>query len=266
VGTYVSKPWGFSTSSYWLEGPEGLILIDTQFLPSAAVEFVEWAEAVTGKKAQLAIVLHANPDKFNGTDVLRQRGIRVVTSEQVRALIPAVHEKRTRAFFERYKPDYPATLPLPDSFGAATTELSAGGLTVKAHVLGGGASGAHVVVQFEDHLFAGDLVTNDGHSWLELGLTDAWLQRVAEMKALNPKFVYPGRGPAGGPGLLDAQQAYLERVIAEVAAEKPQGELPDDARKRIRARMDAAYPGYRFSLFLDLGLAAEWARQAGAAK
>ena len=40
VGTYVSKAWGFTTSSYWIEGPDGLIRIDTQFLESAADKFV----------------------------------------------------------------------------------------------------------------------------------------------------------------------------------------------------------------------------------
>lgn len=33
VGTYISSTWGFSTASYWIEGPTGLVLIDTQFLP-----------------------------------------------------------------------------------------------------------------------------------------------------------------------------------------------------------------------------------------
>ncbi len=265
VGTYVSKPWGFSTSSYWIEGPEGLILIDTQFLPSAAEEFVNWAEQVTGKKAKLAIVLHANPDKFNGTDVLRQRGITVVTSEQVLKLIPQVHEIRTKAFFSRYKPDYPTDVPLPDSFGAATTELSAGGVTVKAHVMGPGCSEAHVVVEYEGHLFAGDLITNDAHSWLEIGKTDEWLKRLDEMKALKPKWVHPGRGPSGSAGLLDMERAYLERVIAEVAAEKPQGKADDAALERIRSRILAAYPGYKFDVFLQIGLPAEWTRQAQAA-
>lgn len=265
VGTYVSKPWGFSTSSYWIEGPEGLILIDTQFLPSAAEEFVSWAEQVTGKKALLAIVLHANPDKFNGTDVLRKRGIRVVTSEQVRALIPHVHEIRTKAFFARYKPDYPTEVPLPDSFGAATTELSAGGVTVKAHVMGPGCSEAHVVVEYEGHLFAGDLIANNAHSWLEIGKTDEWLKRLDEMKALKPKWVHPGRGPSGSAGLLDMERAYLERVIAEVAAEKPQGKPDDAALERVRSRILAAYPGLRFDVFLQIGLPAEWERQARAA-
>jgi glyoxylase-like metal-dependent hydrolase (beta-lactamase superfamily II) len=265
VGTYVSSPWGFSTSSYWIEGPEGLILIDTQFLPSAAEEFVNWAEQVTGKKALLAIVLHANPDKFNGTDVLRKRGIRVVTSEQVRAFIPHIHQIRTAAFYERYKPDYPTEVPLPDSFGSSTTELSAGGVTVKAHVMGAGCSEAHVVVEFEGHLFPGDLVANDAHSWLEIGKTDEWLERIDEMKALKPKWVHPGRGPSGTAGLLDAERSYLERVIAEVAAEKPQGAPSDEALARIRSRLVAAYPGMQFDVFLRIGLPAEWARQARAA-
>jgi glyoxylase-like metal-dependent hydrolase (beta-lactamase superfamily II) len=265
VGTYVSSPRGFSTSSYWIEGPEGLILIDTQFLPSAAEEFVNWAEQVTGKKALLAIVLHANPDKFNGTDVLRKRGIRVVTSEQVRALIPHIHEIRTRAFYSRYKPDYPTEVPMPDSFGAATTELSAGGVTVKAHVMGPGCSEGHVVVEYEGHLFPGDLIANNAHSWLEIGKTDEWLKRLGEMKALNPKWVHPGRGPSGTAGLLEMERAYLERAIAEVAAEKPQGKPDDAALERIRSRMMAAYPGYRFDVFLNIGLPAEWERQARAA-
>jgi glyoxylase-like metal-dependent hydrolase (beta-lactamase superfamily II) len=265
VGTYVSSPWGFSTSSYWIEGPEGLILIDTQFLPSSAEEFVNWAEQVTGKKALLAIVLHANPDKFNGTDVLRKRGIRVVTSEQVRALIPHVHEIRTKAFYSRYKPDYPTEAPLPDSFGAATTELSAGGVTVKAHVMGPGCSEAHVVVEYEGHLFAGDLIANNAHSWLEIGKTDEWLKRLDEMQALKPKWVHPGRGPSGNAGLLEMERAYLERVIAEVAAEKPQGQPDEAALERIRSRVLAAYPGLRFDVFLHIGLPGEWRRQAQAA-
>ena len=101
VGRYTSIPWGFSTASYWIEGPEGVVLIDTQFLPSAAEEALTIAEQVTGKKVVMAVVLHANPDKFNGTAVYQARGIDVVTSAQVLALIPGIHEKRTRAFYDR---------------------------------------------------------------------------------------------------------------------------------------------------------------------
>lgn len=264
VGWYVSKPWSFSTVSYWIEGEDGLVVIDTQFLPKETVELVTLAERVTGKQVKLAIVLHANPDKFNGTKALQDRGVRVVTSEQVKALLPAVHQKRVKAFYERYKPDYPRELPAPESFGSETTALSAGGVTVKAHVVGAGCSEAHVVVEHEGHLFAGDLVASETHSWLEIGRTDAWLARVAEMKALSPTRVHPGRGPSGGPELLDEQQRYLEQVVQLVAAEQPAGEPDPEALARVRAKMEALYPAHRFSVFLKLGLPAEWRRQAAA--
>jgi glyoxylase-like metal-dependent hydrolase (beta-lactamase superfamily II) len=269
VGTYVSSSWGFNTSSYWIEGPEGLILIDTQFLPSAAEEFVSWAEQTTGKKAVLAIVLHPNPDKFNGTGVLRKRGIKVVTSEQVRALIPAVHEKRTRAFYERYQPDYPKELVLPDSFGDKTTELSAGGVTVKAHVMGAGCSEAHVVVEWEGHLFPGDMVANGAHSWLEIGRTDEWLKRLDELEALEPDYVHPGRGPSGDARLLLRERDYLQRVIDEVAQERrrtPAATPSEKALERIKQRIRERYVGYTFAVFLNIGLPSEWARQTLAAK
>jgi hypothetical protein len=218
------------------------------------------------------VVLHANPDKFNGTATLKKRGIRVVTSAQVRALIPAVHEKRLKAFYDRYQPDYPKELTLPDSFGDKTTELSAAGLKLKLHVLGAGCSDAHVAAEFDGHLFVGDLVASGAHSWLELGHTYDWLLRLGELLALKPQFVHPGRGPSGDERLLRQQESYLKNVIAAVAAESPRpasvltdGKLDQPAQQaleRVKSSLEERYLGYRFGIFLDLGLPAEWRRQA----
>jgi glyoxylase-like metal-dependent hydrolase (beta-lactamase superfamily II) len=189
-----------------------------------------------------------------------------VTSAQVRALIPGVHEIRLKAFYDRYQPDYPKEFTLPDSFGDKTTELSAGGITIKAHVLGAGCSEAHVAVEFENHLFVGDLVASGVHSWLELGHTDEWLKRIDEFKALKPEFVHPGRGPSGDARLLLQEENYLKFVIAAVAAEKPtpqsatNGQM-DAALARVRNKIDERFLGYRFGVFLDIGLPAEWRRQ-----
>lgn len=263
IGTYVSSEDGFLTSSSWIEGPTGLILIDTQFLLSAAEELVQVAESSTGKKVVLAVVLHPNPDKFNGTAVLARRGIRVVTSAQVKALVPAVHELRKSWFFESYKPDYPETVPALESFGDATRVLEAGGVNVKLHVLGRGCSGAHVVAQFGAHLFPGDLVTNDFHSWLELGHLRDWLERLDEMKAMDAGFVHPGRGPGGTIDLLDAQAHYLRRVIAivEAAQAKNPAARPDEAAlEALQGEIVAAFPGLRYPRFVSNGLAAAWER------
>lgn len=262
VGTFVSSPWGFSTSSYWIEGPTGLILIDAQFLPSAAERFVTLAESVTGKRAELAIVLHANPDKYNGVGTLRRRGIRVVSARQVVERIPEIDVERRESFAERYRPDYPAELVLPEPFGDHTQELQAAGLTVKAHVLGAGCSNAHVIVEFDGHVFPGDLIASRTHSWLKEANIDEWLRRVEDMRAMRPRFVHPGRGPNGGPELLDQQDRYLRLVQQLVREAGPR--MPEDASalQRIRERMEQEYPGYGFPVFLQLGIPMEWRRQA----
>jgi glyoxylase-like metal-dependent hydrolase (beta-lactamase superfamily II) len=262
----VSIPWGLSPSSYFIEGPTGLIAIDTQFLPSATEDMIAAAMALTGKKFVLAIVLHANPDKFNGTATFQKHGVGVVTSAQVKALMPSIHEKRMRSFYDRYKPDYPSELPAPDVFGDKTTELRAGGLTLKVHVMGAGCSESHVVVEHKGGIFVGDLVANNAHSWLEIGKTDEWLKRVDEMKKLKPTRVYPGRGAPGDAHLLDDEEAYLKKVMQVVAAESPSMPVRDDALERVEKALIAAYPAYEFPVFLKIGLPSEWERQAHAAK
>jgi len=262
IGRYTSSSWTFSTVSYWIEGDDGVVVIDTQFVESEARELIEVAEAATGKPVVAAIVLHANPDKFNGTKVFQDHGAKVLTSAQVLALIPEVHKKRVAAFYDRYKPDYPLTEPVPESFGDAATELELAGVPVKLHVVGAGCSAAHVVAQVGPHLFAGDLVANGTHSWLELGLTDAWLERVAELEAMGARFVHPGRGASGGVELLTAQREYLEAVAAAVAAEHPALPVDPAGLKRVTEHLVARYPDHRFAVFLKIGLPAEWRRQA----
>lgn len=266
VGTFVSTPWTFSTSSFVIEAPSGLIVIDLQFTLSQATRLLHEAERVTNKRTVLGVVLHPNPDKFNGTEVFKQRGVRVVTSAQVLRSIPAVFKQRTEAFASRYAPDWPTNTPSPEAFGDHTTELEAGGTRLRLHVLGAGCSDAHVVAEWDaddgKHVFVGDLVSNKNHAWLELGKTDEWLQRLATIRALKPAFVHPGRGESGGVELLDATERYLRDVVASVDAFHPTLPMPDDARERVKAKVLSLYPDYGFEVFLDLGLPAVWANQA----
>lgn len=260
VGTYISSWKGFRTSSYWIEGPTGLVLIDAQFLPSAAEEMVEWAEKITGKKVVLAIVLHSNPDKFNGTATFQKRGIKVITSAQVLNEIPAVHELRTGWFYEKFKPDYPVETPTPESFGNSTREISAAGLNLKLHVLGPGCSKAHVVVQHEDHVFVGDLVTIGFHSWLELGFLNEWLKRLDEITGLSPKFVHTGRGGTGDGDSLVREMEYLKTVKALVKKHRAASgkKFTETVSKKITSEMMSRYPSYEYPKFVANGLKATW--------
>ncbi|UJR82454.1 MBL fold metallo-hydrolase [Sandaracinus amylolyticus] len=258
VGTFVSVPRGFHTRSYWIEGPEGVVVIDTQFMPSEAERLLDVIERETGKPVVLAIVLHANPDKFNGAEVMRRRGVRVVTSEQVRARIPEVDALRRRWFYERYAPDYPSAMPELESFGDASTEIDAAGLTLRAHVLGAGCSDAHVVIEWNGHVFTGDLIAHRAHAWLELGHLEAWLERLDEIEAMRPRWVHPGRGESGGTERVAAQRVYLERVRAMTREASPALPAPEGAIDALRARIEAEHPGYGYPVFLRVGLPAVW--------
>lgn len=260
IGTYISTEHTFATSSYWIEGPTGLIFIDTQFLPIAAEKMLNAAEILTGKKVEMAIVLHPNPDKFNGTTTLQKRGIKVLTSDQVKAAIPKVHELRKGWFFDMYKPDYPSNAAVPDSFGAKTTELEAGGTKIKLHVMGKGCSDAHVVAQWGEHLFPGDLVTNGFHSWLELGYLDEWIQRIEQLKKLDVSYVYPGRGEAGDISLLDTEETYLKEVRRIVKAQRPKGKPTSKQIKALNAAIESRFPDLYFTKFAENGAEELWKR------
>jgi glyoxylase-like metal-dependent hydrolase (beta-lactamase superfamily II) len=264
VGEYVSSWKGFRTSSYWIEGPRGVIVIDTQFLSTAAEEMLAWVENKTRKNVVLAIVLHPNPDKFNGTAVFQKRGIRVVTSEQVKALIPSVHTLRKKWFYDRFKPDYPEHAPVLESFGTQTTTLEAGGIQVKAHVLGPGCSATHVVVEFDGHVFVGDLVTRGFHAWLELGQLPEWRKRLEEIEAMEPKFVHTGRGGTGDSDTLERQSFYLDEVMRLIRAEiRRSGRKPTEAGlETLQEKILERFPGLDYPTFAERGLALAWERLA----
>lgn len=262
VGRYTSPAKSFSTNSYWVAGKESTVLIDLQFLPNEALTALEVAERASLLKVTHGIVLHPNPDKFNGTATLQQRGVKVLTSAQVAKEIPGVHTIRLGWFADEYKPHYPQTAAVPSVFGHASQTVNLGGLDIKLHVLGRGCSVAHVVAQVDDAVFVGDLINPENHAWLELGLIDDWLARLEEIRALNPKRIFPGRGAPGGIELINKQVQYLQYVQNAVRAEKPSGKLGWFAKQRLQRNIEQQFPNLGYAIFMRDGLAAVWAMEA----
>ncbi len=264
VGTFTSSEEGFSTNSFWIEGPTGLVVIDTQFLVSEASALLRELPARTHKPIVLAVVLHPNPDKFNGADLFRAKGIPVVSSAEVISHVPEVAAQRRRAFSGPYGADYPAETPHlePIAFDGAVTTLRAGGVEFQVERLGRGCSEAHLVAAYRGHVFTGDLVISQTHAWLELGYVKEGLAALAAVQATGPRRVHPGRGPSGGPELLAASSGYLGTLLEDV---KELGDRPtseERAVEELRARLTRRYPNYAFPVFLH-GLGAVWRRRTG---
>ena len=258
VGRYTSPVKSFSTNSYWVSGKDFTVLIDLQFLPNEAVAALEMAERASLLKVKHGLVLHPNPDKFNGTTILQQRGVKVLTSAQVAKEIPTVHLIRHGWFAEEFRPQYPQTAAVPSVFGDATQALNFDGVAIKLHVLGRGCSAAHVVAQTDDAVFVGDLINPDNHAWLELGFIDDWLTRLEEVRALNPKRIFPSRGAPGGVELIDKQVLYLRYVQQLVRDEKPSGELGWFTKLRLQRNIEQRFPSLGYTIFMRDGLSAVW--------
>jgi glyoxylase-like metal-dependent hydrolase (beta-lactamase superfamily II) len=260
VGRFTSVPKAYSTHNFWIAGKDGVVMFDTQFLPSDAVKSFEQAQRETGLPVKTAIILHPNPDKFNGTAELQKRGVRVITSKQVAQLIPSVHNIRLGWFYKDYAPDYPKDAPQPEVFGSTSTTLDLHGLPVKLHVLGGaGCSAAHTCAQVGDALFVGDLLANNGHAWMELALFDAWNARLAELRALpGVKRIFVGRGQAAGIELIDQMAVYLAKVQQIVRSEKPSGDLSWIKRRLLKRQIENAFPNYEWDGFVWESLPEIW--------
>ena len=267
VGRFTSEKRAYSTNNFWVEGVDACVMFDTQFLPSDAMKSADAAQKATGKAVKTAVVLHPNPDKFNGTTLLQSRGVQVLTSAQVAATIPAVHDIRLGWFYKDYQPDYPKEAPQPSVFGNSTQTLKLHGLDVTLHVLGGaGCSAAHVCAQVGDALFVGDLLTNRGHAWMELALFDEWQARLDEVRRLSQsggvRRIFVGRGEPGGVELIAQTQFYLQKVKGIVQAEKPKGELGFLKRRSLKGAITDAFPGYEWDGFVHESLPEIWKKLA----
>lgn len=262
IGRYTATEQGLYTNSFWIEGPDGVILIGTQLLPSDARQAVKIAESVTGKKVVMAIVLHASPDQFNGTGVLQKQGIRVVSAKTVVDEMAKMVDADGKSGQGEAPTSQPETTALPEALWDQTKEFDAAGLHMKAYVIRAGVSGAHLLIELDDHLFVGDLVSNGYHAMLQAGMSREWLERLEEIRRYTRhRVIHPGRGYAmNGNTLLNQQEDYLRYVQQAVAHRYGGAAITQSDRQAIFRDITDHYPDAGCVRFLDRSIPAVWAR------
>lgn len=259
IGTYFSPDRKLSGNSYWVEGPDGLILIDTQFLVQDTLELLKVAQSITGKKVKMAIVLQPTAQRFNGVAALVSRGIRVVSSSQVVDAIPRV-DKESREKWQADNEDYPAETVLPEAIWDKTQEFDAVGLRLKAYVVRGTVSESHLLIGLEDSLFVGDIVMQGEHVDLSSVTLKRWLERIEEIrKFVSPEVIYPGKGYAmGGDVLLKQQQDYLEAFRKIISEYYTGGKISQVDIRDIVRKIKHQYPRFKNAYLLEQSVISAW--------
>jgi hypothetical protein len=264
VGWYESAGAGETVRSYWIVGSQGLLILGAQPGNSQAEALLREAQARTARKAVMAVVLAPVPAQYAGAAALQKHDVKVYTSQQV---ADAVAARSAQAGLPRpTKRDASAGAPKLASFGDTGRQMLIAGVQFHVRPLGPGSAVAHVVVEYDNRLFAGDLVSGPVHPQLAGGSLDAWFQRLRELQMRKPRLIYPASGQPGGVALIANQMIYIKQLMDFIAQESPRGPATVEALARVKDKMLQAYPNYGAPERLDALIAQEWRRQAGSAQ
>jgi len=260
-----SPETAFLVNSFILEGARSLVVIDTQFLTSAATMLRARIDAL-GKPLAAVLISHPHPDHFNGTaTLLRGLDAPVLATRRTLDGIAAVDAEKRSYRTPIYGDDYPAEGRWPDSVIEPGATLRFDDISLVVEEIGAGESANGCIVQLPDSgaLIASDLVYNACHPWLAEGRSAEWLRQLAAVGAryAGASAIHPGHGVAGGIDLLDRQRDYIETFRGLVAAALAAGrEVSPEASDAIVAKMTQRFPGYALQGLVALnvaGLAAE---------
>ncbi|MEU4726203.1 MBL fold metallo-hydrolase [Nonomuraea dietziae] len=244
-----------SVNTYWMQAPQGLILVDTLRSPADARKALARIRE-TGQPVVAILLTHAHPDHVGGAGVFH-RAFPQAPIYASKANAKAMREDERGLYaLTRSLPgsDFPKKLTYPTKVFRAGATLSIAGLRLRTAEFPGAESDAATAYYEPDSrsLFPGDLIGNRVTPALIEGHSCGWLTQLDRLRTSFPTAdtVYPGHGaPAPAPDLIDRQQAYIRHfralVTPAVRTNSPGGRRVTGAERRaILAAMRRAYPGH----------------------
>jgi glyoxylase-like metal-dependent hydrolase (beta-lactamase superfamily II) len=250
----------FLVNSFIIETGHGLVLVDTQFLRSSALQLRDTIRAFD--KPLLAIfITHPHPDHFNGTAEIAREwpGLPIYATQSTIDVILATQADKVAAWTPVYGDDYPRETVLPNTPIVSGQSIFVDGLELRFDDLGEGESADVTVIHLpqSDQLIASDLLYHRVHPWLAEGRTQQWLNQLEIVRERYPTAtaVFPGHGEAADLNALVQQAEYLtvfrdwvREGVADLTLPTP------DEKSSIVRKLLQRYPDYPLRTLLEMNV------------
>jgi hypothetical protein len=261
VRVYAQSAAGGHANIFWIPTDVGPIVIDAPLDPSEAKKLRK--DMV---RPYRIYVTEARPELFASLATMRAPDIAAFTTPAIATEIQSHGDQRLGNERKKHGDEIPGHVDPPTPAVEERTHDVVGDVEIELIPLGPAEAENSLAVFLPKtgELIAGDVVGNKQHLDLTWGRAKVWQDRINELKALEPKFVYAGHGPVGGPEILDETAGYLKYFYDTIGEKVKQGAparitLADS--RYVKAKMLLKYPKYGREELLDRSIAAEYAVQ-----
>jgi glyoxylase-like metal-dependent hydrolase (beta-lactamase superfamily II) len=250
---------------YWFDTPAGPVVVDVPLTVSDAKSLKSAMKVVPYR----IYVTSARPERFASLPEMRKGDVSAFTTPAIATEIQNHGNQRLAPYHAKAGGDVPAHVEPPSPAVEERTHDMVGEVELELLPLGPAESESSLAIFIAKtgELLTGDVVAGGEHLDLTWGRSVQWQDRIKELKALEPKHVYPGHGTPGGPELLDQTAEYLkyfhETVGEKVKPGAPAKITPADLAD-VKRKMTQRFPKHGRPELLDKSIPAEYAVQLAA--
>lgn len=264
VRTYREGSAGGHANVYWFETPAGSVLVD---VPLTISEMKK--EKGSMVRPYRIYITSSKAERFGSLGTAREGDVPAYTTPAVATEIQSYGASRLAAARRAHGDDVAASVVPPTPAVEERTHDMVGEVEVELLPLGPAESEASMALFLpkSGELITGDVVAGHEHLDLTWGRSVVWQDRINELKALEPKWIYPGHGASQGPELLDEMLVYLKFFHDTVASRVKQGapaRISANDALQIKQIMSAKFPKWGREEVLDKSIAGEYAVQLAA--
>ncbi len=242
VHQFTSPEMLLANSTYIIEGPKKLVVVDGQFVVPVAQGFRAYADSL-GKPIDRVYLSHEHPDHFFGVSAaFGDVPVHALaeTIDFLKANGEAIRADRAKVYGEWV----PTSITIPSHTVTPGTEVI-DGITIDTVVF----RDCEVPVQLALRLpqlgllITGDLIYSGCHVYVHKGV-DGWISALQGLKASNYETFLPGHGPVADEDEIQANIDYL-RAATKIAAETQDPEA-------YKAALLAAFPDRKAPGIIDI--------------